>query len=300
MRKSNNPLVPWLFMAPMLLILGVFVVYPIVCGAALAFFDFSLLRCGSDGQLVNPKWVGLANFRRLCLDPYFACALKNSLLYVLIVPFLQAASLFLAWLLRGETLQERLARTVLYIPAITSTVILGVAWKWLLRYDGLLNQALVWLSFGLVEPVPWLTNPKLAIFSLMMVTSWQGLGYYLILYLAGLQAIPKELEEQASLEGVSSWQILWKIILPLLKPTAAVCTLLSVISALKVFTEIFIITGGGPQNSTLTASYYIYQTAFENFDMGTASAAALVLAAAIGIASLIHYWFFKEGGWESA
>ncbi|MGM9999346.1 MAG: carbohydrate ABC transporter permease [Candidatus Bruticola sp.] len=300
MRKSKNPFVPWLFMAPMLIILGVFLIYPIVCGAALAFFDFSMLRCDSNGQLVGPKWVGLANFRRLCVDPYFACALKNSLLYVLMVPFLQVSSIFMAWLLRGETLKERMARTILYIPAITSTVVLGLAWKWLLRHDGLFNQALAWLSFGLIEPLPWLTDPKLAIFSLMMVTSWQGLGYYLILYLAGLQAVPKELEEQAALEGASSWQILLKIILPLLKPTAAVCTLLSVISALKVFTEVFIITGGGPQSSTLTASYYIYVTAFENFDMGGASAAALVLAAIIGTASLIHYLLFKEGGWESA
>lgn len=298
MRKCNNPLIPWLFLAPALLILGVFVVYPILCGAALAFFDFNMLRYDSAGHLLSPKWVGLANFKRLAADPYLAVALKNSLLYVLLVPFLQAGSLLLAWLLRGETLKERLARTALYVPVVTSAVVVGITWKWILRSDGLLNQALGWFSFGLIEPVPWLTDSKLAIFSLMMVTAWQGLGYYLILYLAGLQAIPKELEEHASLEGASVGQILLKIVVPLLKPTMAVCTLLSVISALKVFTEVFIITGGGPQNSTITASYYIYMTAFENFDMGYASALALILAIIIGFASLIHYLLFKKDGWE--
>lgn len=299
MRKCSNILVPWLFLAPALLILGVFTIYPMICGSALAFFDFSLLACEDDGSLMLPRWAGLANFRRLWHDIYFWTAFKNSLLYLLIVPVLQAASLFLAWMLNGETIGEKLARTALYVPVVTSVVVVGIVWKWILRSDGLLNQMLAMMSGGAVGPVPWLTDPHLAIFSLMMVTAWQGIGYYLILYLAGLQNIPKELEEAARLEGASDHSILWKITVPLLKPTAAVCTLLSLISALKVFTEVFIITGGGPQNSTLTAAYYTYTTAFESFDMGYAAAMAMVTAAAVGTASLIHGAVFKKGGWSS-
>ena len=290
--------VPWLFMAPMLLILGVFVVYPMLCGTVLAFFDFSLLRYNDNGNLMGPHWVGLDNFRRLWSDPDFFFFFKNSCLYLLVVPPLQGMALFFAWLLNGQSRWEQLARTVLYIPVVTSTVVVGLCWRWMLRSDGLLNEALRMISWGNIEPIPWLTDSRLAIFSIMLATAWQGVGYYLILYLAGLQAIPRELEEYATLEGASSWQTATKVTLPLLKPTAAVCTLISVISALKVFTEVFIITGGGPQNSSLTTAYYAYLTAFENFDMGYAAAMALVLAAAIGTASCMHYLFFNDGGWN--
>ena len=281
-------------MLPALIILITFTVYPILCGSALAFFKFSLLSYDASGSLIPPKYIGLENFYRLCHDKYFHIALKNSLLYVLIVPVLQLASVILARLLKDETGFSALARAALYIPVITSSVIVGIVWKWLLKTDGFVNQILSFLSAGTVKPIPWLTDADLAIFSVMLVTLWQGVGYYLILYLAGLQAVPKELEEHAALEGASPLQIFLKIELPLIKPTAAVCSLLSLISALKVFTEIYIMTGGGPRSSTLTASYYIYTTAFESFDMGYAAAMALVLAAVIGIASLGHRLVFKS------
>ncbi|MBQ7528905.1 sugar ABC transporter permease [bacterium] len=294
MRKVKKWWIPWLFLTPALVILGTFVLYPMFFGSVLAFFDFSLLSYDEGGSLLPPRWVGLANFRRLFSDIYFIKAMQNSILYVLVVPILQAIAIFLAWLLNEDTSFSKLSRTALYIPVVTSMVVVGIVWKWLLRTDGLLNQIIAFVSFDKVAPIPWLTDTKIAIFSVMLVTMWQGIGYYLILYLAGLQAIPKEIEEQAQIDGAQSWQIFRKIILPLLKPTIAVCSLLSLISALKVFTEIYIITGGGPQNSTLTSSFYIYQNAFENFDMGYAASMALVLAAVIGVATLGQRFMFAE------
>lgn len=294
MRKAEKFWIPWLFLLPALTILIIFTLYPIICGSALAFFKFSLLSYDSSGSLIPPRFTGIDNFCRLFHDKYFHTAIKNSLLYVLIVPVLQIISVVLARLLKDETAFSALARTALYIPVITSSVVVGIVWKWLLKTDGFANQILSFISGGAIKPVPWLTDTDIAIFSVMLVTLWQGVGYYLILYLASLQAVPRELEEHAALEGASPLQIFLKIELPLIKPAAAVCSLLSLISALKVFTEIYIMTGGGPQGSTLTASYYIYTTAFEYFDMGYAAAIALLLAAVIAIASLGHRLVFKS------
>ncbi|MCA9795188.1 MAG: sugar ABC transporter permease, partial [Candidatus Eremiobacteraeota bacterium] len=156
------------------------------------------------------------------------------------------------------------------------------------------------LSLVGLERVDWLTNPSIALFSVMFVTLWQGLGYYMILYLAGLQTIAPELEEAARLDGANAWQVLTRVTIPLLRPTVALCTIISCISALKVFGEIFIMTpDGGPEYSTLTMVYYIYTRAFEDFDMGYSAAVALVLAGVVAVISYINVRYFREGGLSS-
>jgi putative chitobiose transport system permease protein len=187
-------------------------------------------------------------------------------------------------------------RTAYYIPVVTSIVIVGIAWKWVLSSDGILNFFLVKKLHLFAHSIPWLTNSGLALFSVMFVTLWQGIGYYMVLYLAGLQTIPPEFEEAAKLDGASSARIFKDITLPLLKPTVALCTIISCISALKVFGEIFVMTAGGPENGTLTMVYYIYNKAFNEFDMGYAAALALVLALFVGVISFINIAFFKKGG----
>lgn len=292
----RNDLAAWAFLAPALVILAVFTFYPIVCGTALALFDFSLLRHTPEGTLAPPRFVGLANFVRLAQDVYFWTALKHSLLYLLVVPVIQLASILIAVLVNQPIQGRNFFRTAFYIPVITSVVIVGITWKWVLRSDGLANYLLSLLGLG---PVDWLTDRDIALFSVMFVTLWQGLGYYMILYLAGLSAISPEFEEAARIDGATPWQVLTRVTIPLLRPTVALCTIISCISALKVFGEIYVMTGGGPENGTLTMVFYIYNQAFEQFNMGYSSAIALVLAGIVGVISYINVRYFREGGLSS-
>lgn len=298
-RARRRAWVAWLFLAPALIVLLVFTLYPIACGVGLAFCDYSMLRHNEAGQLCWPQWCGLDNFTRLWHDRYFFLALKNSLVYLLVVPVLQFLSILVALCLTQQTILNRMWRTALYLPVVTSVVVVGIAWKWALRSDGLINQVLGWLSGGTIAPIGWLTDSRLALYSVMFVTLWQGIGYYMILYLAGLQAISPEYEEAARLEGARSWQVLLFITMPLLKPTIALCTLLSSISALKVFSEVYIMTAGGPQNSTLVAVYYLYTRAFENFEMGYSASLSLVLAGVLALVSWANYRIFRDGGISS-
>ena len=205
---------------------------------------------------MNPKWAGLSNFHRLWVDPYFWKALSNSILYLAIVPVIQLAAIALAVLVDKPFWGRNFFRTAFYIPVITSVVVVGVTWRWVFRSDGLANFLLSLVGLG---PIEFLTNPNYALFSIMFVTLWQGLGYYMILYLAGLQTIPPELEEAALLDGASPKDVFWHITVPLLKPTVALCTIISCISALKVFGEIFVMTpqGGPSQRKVYDRGYYV-------------------------------------------
>lgn len=297
MNARRRALSAWLFMAPALLVLAVFTFYPIVCGVLLAFFDFNLLRHTPEGVLAPPRWAGLANFERLIHDRYFWIAMKNSLLYLLVVPVLQIASILIAVAVNQPLRGVRFFRTAIYIPVITSVVVVGIAWKWVLRSDGLANMVLN--AVGIPSKVAWLNDPDLALFSVMFVTVWQGLGYYMILYLAGLQSLSPEYEEAARIDGAGFWDVFTRITLPLLRPTIALCTIISCISALKVFGEIYVMTAGGPQNGTLTMVFYIYNRAFEGFEMGYSAALSLVLALVVGVISYVNYRYFQEGGLKS-
>lgn len=295
-RRKRN-LTPWLFLVPALVILGLFTFFPIFCGVSLAFTEFSLLRHSQDGHLVGPKFVGAQNFYRLWVDPYFWKALGNSVKYLLVVPIIQFAAIAIAVLVDKPFRGRQFFRTAFYIPVITSVVVVGITWGWVFRSDGLANY---FLSLVGVGPVAFLTDPDFALFSIMFVTLWQGLGYYMILYLAGLQTIPPDLEEAAVLDGAGPWQVFRYVTVPMLKPTVALCTIISCISALKVFGEIFVMTPqGGPNQSTLTMVYYIYQLGFEDFDMGYSAAVALVLAGVVGVISWINVRYFKDGGLSS-
>lgn len=293
---KNKTVIAYLFLLPAFLILGVFTIFPVVVGALLAFFDYSLLSYNEVGELVEPSFVGLENFYRLWEDPYFWMALKNTLLYLLVVPVLQMVSLLVALMLYRPMWGQIFFRTSFYLPVITSVVVAGISWKWVLRSDGLLNYAL-----GLVgmEPVGWLTDSRIALFSVMMVTLWQGVGYYMILYLAGLATVDDQYLQAAQLDGAKPWQVFWYVLLPLLRPTVALCSIISCIGALKVFGEIYMMTSGGPENSTITMVYYLFEEAFTKFNMGYASAIGLVLGLLVAILSVINVKYFQKGGIES-
>lgn len=261
---------PWLFLLPALVVLGVFLWGPALNTAVLAFTDTSALGGGT--------FTGWENFQRLAADPAFANALVNSLLYVVVVvPLLVVLPLLLAVLVDTTLPLTSFFRVVFFSPVVASMVVVALIWDWVLRSDGLFNAILLRLSL-INEPVGWLTEPQLAVFSVMGVTVWKGLGYYMVIFLAGLQNVPSELYDASKVDGAGPVRRFLSITLPLLRPTMVLVGALSAVSALKVFTEVFVMTGGGPFGSSETLVLYIYQRGITpGLELGYASAMSLVL-----------------------
>lgn len=297
MERSGR--VAWLFLAPSLIVLGLFTFYPFIYGIWLAFCDWSLLAHDAQGRLLAPRFVGMANFVEMSHDRYFHIALLNSVRYLLVVPVLQLLAMALAVVLNQRLRGLTFIRAAMYVPVITSVVVVGIAWHWVYQSDGLLNTLLVDVLGVLPRRVGWLTDGHLALWSVMFVTVWQGLGYYVLLYLAGLQAIPPEFEEAARIDGASPVQVFFRVTVPLLRPTLALCSIVSCIAAFKVFTEIYVMTRGGPEHATTTLGYYIFEVAFTDYSMGYAAALALVLGLFVGVISYVNLRYFREGGLQS-
>ncbi len=283
----RNALVAYLFLAPALVLLGVFTFAPLAFGTLLAFADYNVLA--------PPRWVGLGNFRTLAEDPAFWVAVRNSLRYLLVVPAIQLVALLLALLVNRRLPGITLFRAAYYIPVITSFAVAGLMWNWMYAQHGVVNW--VGLHLGLLShPFDWLNHPTLAFYAVMFVTFWKGIGYYMVLYVAGLQTLPQELLDAARVDGAGRAQVFFFVTLPLLRPTLLLCTLLSTLAAVKVFEEVYVMTGGGPFGQTTTALLYVYQKAFQEFRFGLAAAAGLFVAA-IGLAlSLLQVRIFREGG----
>ena len=284
--RRSHPLTPYLFLIPACVVLGSFVIYPALKAIYLSFTNFNMIR--------EADFVGLANYINLWRDPFFWAALKNTILYmIVVVPVLVIAPIFLAALVNKHIPGIAFIRAAIYLPVITSLVISGLIWKWVYEEQGILNYVL--LATGVTDnPVAFLTDPANALLSVMAVTIWSGMGYYMVIYLAGLQAIPRHLYEVAEVEGVSAWQQMLYITIPLLRPSIAVVTVMSSIAAMKVFEEVYVMTQGGPMDSTKTLVYYIYESAFTEFEMGYASAIGVVLFLLTLVFSLINLRFLRE------
>ncbi|MFO0114616.1 MAG: carbohydrate ABC transporter permease [Betaproteobacteria bacterium] len=285
-RIVGNPLIPYVFLIPACVVLATFVLYPALKAIYLSFTNFNMIR--------QAEFVGFANYLNVWRDPFFWAALKNTLLYmVVVVPVLVIAPIFLAALVNKHIPGITFIRAAIYLPVITSLVISGLIWKWVYEEQGILNYVL--LASGLTtDPVAFLTDPANALYSVMAVTIWSGMGYYMVIYLAGLQSIPRHLYEVAEVEGVSAWQQMIHITIPLLRPSIAVVTVMSSIAAMKVFEEVYVMTQGGPMDSTKTLVYYLYESAFSEFEMGFASAIGVVLFLLTLVFSLINLRFLRE------
>jgi putative chitobiose transport system permease protein len=285
------------FMLPMLALKAVYTFWPILFGTYLAFTEYNIIS--------PPKWVGLKNFEELFglgafagrgPDRDFWYGLTNSIKYMLVVPVIQILSIGLAMLVNRQLPAIGLFRTAYYVPVVTSFAVVGLMWNWMYNQYGPVNFLLTRL--GLMNPdnpTNLLSNPAIALYAVMFVTLWKGLGYYMVLYLAGLQSIDKSLEEAAVIDGAGRWQVFWNITLPGLRPTILVCSLLSTISAIKVFEEIFVMTAGGPAGSTYTAMYFVYAQAFQDFRYGYAAAAGLVIAVVSLVFGLVNFRLTRGG-----
>ncbi|CAM3841544.1 sugar ABC transporter permease [Cohnella lubricantis] len=286
-RLHSDTFSAWSFMAPGLILLAIFVVWPIVYSIPLSFTNYSVIG--------ETKYVGIDNFVRAFKDHNFLISLWNSLLYVIVVPFIQVFSILMAILVNSRLPGISAFRTAYYIPVVTSMVAVALMWSWMLSNNGLVNYVL--MELGIIhEKVGWLSSSDTALYVLMFITMWKGLGYYMMLYLAGLQAIPSDLYEAAIVDGGTRFQIIRKITIPLLKPYVFFCSLISVMGAVRVFDEVFVLTKGGPGTSTLTSSLYIYQEGIGEFNFGYASALGLIVSILIALLSIAVFKFNQKGG----
>lgn len=285
--KTRQTIKAYLFMAPAIIMIVVFVFVPILGSLPLMFFDYSVLG--------KTKFIGFDNFIQAFRDSEFRISILNSVLFVAVVPVIQILSILLAILVNKKLRGIAIFRTLFYIPVITSMVAVSIMWGFLFDPSGLINTAL--LDAGLIKtPIGFLSDGKTAMLSIMFITIWQGLGYYMMLYLAGLQSVPKELEEASIVDGANSWQTLTKIKMPLLKPYIWFCSLNSIISAVGVFDVVYVLTKGGPDDATLVINYYSYVKAFSDFEFGYSAAIGAVQAVITSILSIVIFAYGKRGG----
>jgi putative chitobiose transport system permease protein len=268
----KRPFAAWLFLAPALVLLAVFAFWPVLFGSVLAFTDFSLVR--------PTHWVGLDNFRAIFHNEMFVTGLRNSLVFLLIVPCVQLGAIALAVLVNNQLPGIRLFRAAYYVPVVTTVSVVGIMWGFMFHEQGALN-------YVLGTRIGWLQDDTFALAAIMFVTVWRGLGWYMVMYLAALQSVPQEMQEAAILDGASRWQRFWHITVPMLRPTIMVCTILSVLGALKAYQEVDVLTQGGPMNSTFTALYYAYDQGLKHLKLPRALAASFIVSLiCIGIALL--------------
>ena len=281
---GEETLVAYLFLLPSLIVFAAFVFFPLIFSIYASFTRWNLPY--------QPIFTGLENYFYLFTNEIGSAAffgsIRNSFYYALGVPLNIAISLCIALLLNQRLRGVSLFRTAYFLPTITSTAAISVVWLWIYHPAeyGLFNSIL--LKLGL-SSLRWLRDPNLSMPSLILMGIWHGMGYNIIIFLAGLQSIPGSLYEAAEIDGASSWARFWKITLPLLGPTTFYILVIGVINSLKAFTQMHVMTEGGPLGTTTTITYYLYQQAFENFTMGRASAVACVLLAMLFTFTLIQF-----------
>lgn len=256
------------FLLPYLLIFSIFRFIPSVGGLVVSFFKWSL---GGD-----PKFIGIDNYVNLAQDGSFYTSIRNTLsFFVLTVPVLVVASLLLAMLLNQKLAGRRVMRTISIIPYVLIPSIVGIMWNWMFDNNfGLLNYYIKKLGGS---PVFWLTDERFALIAVSIVVVWTYIGYDMILFLAGLQGIPKETYEAAEVDGASTVQVFWHITLPLLKPVTMMVSTLTLVNVVQLFDQIYVMTNGGPGTSTLTMVQYMYTSAFTNYELGYGSAIEVVI-----------------------
>jgi multiple sugar transport system permease protein len=275
----------WVFLTPTLVFLGLFMVYPIVYLFFLSFTQGSFTRAGIHS-------VGLRNYARLLISPDFWQVLGNTA-YFTIATVIPSILLPLGLAIALDRIEQfkGLLRSAYFIPSITSLVAVGLGFRWLFQTDGPVNQLLG--NFGIV-PIPWLGSTVWAMPVLILLSIWKQIGFNMVVFLAGLQIIPQSRYEAAELDGANGWQRFWHITLPGLQPTIVFVTVTTAIFTLRSFEQVYVITGGGPMNSTNLLVYYIYDQAFAQFDFGYAAAAATVLLLAAFIMVYIQLRLTEE------
>lgn len=289
----RRPRAGWAFAGPALFMLGLFFFVPVALAFALSLTNFDLYSLADFG---DTRFVGLANYAELVRTPLFWKALFNTFYFVLVgVPLSIALSLASAMLLNGAI--SRLAgifRTALFAPVVTTLVAVAVIWRYLLhaRY-GMINYMLDWVG---IDPIDWLGDPKWAMPAIIFFAVWKNFGYNMVILLAGLQTIPNELYEAARIDGANGWQRFRHVTLPSLGPMLLLVGILTMAGYFQLFAEPYVMTQGGPTESTVSVLYFMYEQGFKWWNLGFASAVAFALFSIMIVFTLIQYRLAKARG----
>ncbi len=267
--KNNRSISSYLLISPYLLHVLVFVLFPV---------GFSLFLSFHEWNIIGPmNYVGTANYEKLFQDQYFIKSLRNTLVFLMIhIPLQIIIALGLAVILNEKLWFRAFFRGAFFMPVVVSGVVVTILWQQLYGFEmGSINTFLMWLGF---DKVGWLIDPVWAMPSIAIMATWKNVGLYVILFLVGLQSVPKSLYEASELEGATRWQQFWHITLPVINPTVIMVMILSTIGGFSLFIEPYVMTGGGPLNSTLSSVLYIYKQGFFYYHMGYAATLGLILA----------------------
>jgi multiple sugar transport system permease protein len=269
----------YLFVLPSLLFLALFVVYPILTALYFSFTRYTLLE--------PPVWIGVSHYADLLTDARFGKAVGNTFMFALMtVPVGTALALLLALAIDRPLRAITFFRTTYYLPVVTSFVAVSFIWLWIYEPQfGVLNDLFEMLGLPRLH---WLRDPSTALLSIAILSVWKNVGYNMVIYLAGLQGIPETLYEAARVDGANAWQRFWKITLPLLSPTTFFVFVVYFIGALQMFVQAWILTQGGPLDSTLTVVYLIYSNGFEYLKMGYAAAMSMILFLIIAVVTFVN------------
>lgn len=277
--------IPYLFLLPAVIMLVIFFFIPFFNTIILSFKDFS-------SDIYNPQWIGLQNYINLFKSKEFYTVLFNTFMFlIMVVPTLAIFPLIVAIFINQKIAGITLYKVIIYLPVVVSIVVVAIAFKWLYAQQGIINYILEMFK---IAPIGWLTDSKFALLAVSLVTIYKGIGYYMMIYFAALIGVPKDLYEAADIDGANTINKHLTVTIPHIMPTIALVVTISSISALKVFAEIYVMTKGGPLNSTKTIVYYIYEKAFENLDLSMAATASVVLLIIILIFSLINIICFEN------
>jgi multiple sugar transport system permease protein len=287
-RLARREWTAYLFLLPGFLIFSVFTVFALGFTIYLSFHECKIIN-------VDKPYVGLQNYSDLVHDERFRKTIINTFYFSgAVIPLQMLFGLAIALLLNTGLRGRAFLRTVYYLPAVTPFVVSAIVWKWFYNGDfGIFNFYL--LKTGLVDaPVSFLSDQNLAMPSVIVMTVWGGIGFTMVIYLAGLQSIPDELYEAAKVDGAGPWSRLWHITLPMLRPTTIFLAVIGVIFAFQQFTQVFVMTRGGPVDKTTTMLYYIYESAFQFYEMGYASALAFVLFLMLLVFTVLQLRYYRQ------
>src|SRR5437016_97852 len=286
--KARFTATPYMFLAPALALIAVFVLYPIL---AVLYYSFT------DYNIINPPiWVGFDNYGKLIADPVFWKALTHSVIYLIVTPTIIALSVALAIVVNRKLKGIHIFRALYYVPAVSGSIAIGICWRWLFDRNGFMNSFLI--SVGAIkQPIQWLADPNLVLPIAMLLTIWAGIGYYAVIFVAGLQNIPDELYDAAVIDGCTNFQKHRYVSIPGLRPQIVFVAVISSLAALKVFDEIYVLTNrtGGILDSGVTIVFYLWKQAFVLEHAGYAAAIAMVLLALTLAFSIVNVRFLERG-----
>ena len=288
LRAARREWTAYLFLMPGVLIFSVFTVFALGFTVYLSFHEWQIVS-------VDKPYVGLQNYKDMIHDERFRHAVINTFYFSgAVVPLQMLFGLAIALLLDTGLRGRVFLRTLYYLPCVTPFVVSAIVWKWFYNGDfGIFNFYL--LKAGLIDaPVSFLSDQNLAMPSVIVMTVWGGIGFTMVVYLAGLQTIPDELYEAAKVDGAGPWSRLWHITIPMLRPTTLFLAVIGIIFAFQQFTQVFVMTNGGPVDKTTTMLYYIYQSAFQFFEMGYANAIAFTLFLMLLVFSVLQLRLYRQ------